>query len=49
MAERVGEALSTESSIGNVAVLLGLAFKIKRFPLCEGNFECISEARSSQE
>ena len=41
--ERVGEALGTETSIENVAVLLGPGINIKRSPLCGRNFEYLSE------
>ena len=40
---RVGEALGTETSIENVAVLLGPGINIKRSPLCGRNFEYLSE------
>ncbi|NYE18919.1 beta-glucosidase [Microbacterium immunditiarum] len=43
LAERVGEALGTEASIENVAVLLGPGINIKRSPLCGRNFEYLSE------
>lgn len=43
LAERVGEALGVESSIENVAVLLGPGANIKRSPLCGRNFEYLSE------
>ncbi|GAA2976750.1 beta-glucosidase [Microbacterium terrae] len=41
--ERVGRALGTETSIENVAVLLGPGINIKRSPLCGRNFEYLSE------
>lgn len=41
--ERVGAALGVESSIENVAVLLGPGINIKRSPLCGRNFEYFSE------
>ncbi|MFK4837612.1 glycoside hydrolase family 3 C-terminal domain-containing protein [Microbacterium sp. ZW T2_14] len=40
---RVGEALGTETSIEDVAVLLGPGINIKRSPLCGRNFEYLSE------
>ncbi|GAA1974714.1 glycoside hydrolase family 3 C-terminal domain-containing protein [Microbacterium pumilum] len=40
---RVGEALGIETSIENVAVLLGPGINIKRSPLCGRNFEYFSE------
>ncbi len=40
---RVGEALGTETSIENVAVLLGPGINIKRSPLCGRTFEYLSE------
>ncbi|WP_292830864.1 glycoside hydrolase family 3 C-terminal domain-containing protein [Microbacterium sp.] len=40
---RVGEALGTETSIEDVAVLLGPGLNIKRSPLCGRNFEYFSE------
>ncbi|MDL9979232.1 glycoside hydrolase family 3 C-terminal domain-containing protein [Microbacterium sp. ASV49] len=40
---RVGEALGIETSIENVAVLLGPGINIKRSPLCGRNFEYLSE------
>ncbi|MFK4808288.1 glycoside hydrolase family 3 C-terminal domain-containing protein [Microbacterium sp. ZW CA_36] len=40
---RVGEALGAETSIENVAVLLGPGINIKRSPLCGRNFEYLSE------
>jgi beta-glucosidase len=40
---RVGAALGTETSIENVAVLLGPGINIKRSPLCGRNFEYLSE------
>lgn len=43
LAERVGEALGTEASIEDVAVLLGPGVNIKRSPLCGRNFEYLSE------
>ena len=43
LARRVGEALGTEASIENVAVLLGPGINIKRSPLCGRNFEYLSE------
>ncbi|MEJ1153986.1 MULTISPECIES: glycoside hydrolase family 3 C-terminal domain-containing protein [Microbacterium] len=43
LVERVGEALGTETSIENVAVLLGPGINIKRSPLCGRNFEYVSE------
>lgn len=43
LVRRVGEALGTESSIENVAVLLGPGVNIKRSPLCGRNFEYLSE------
>ncbi|PWC06467.1 glycoside hydrolase family 3 C-terminal domain-containing protein [Mycetocola zhujimingii] len=43
LAERVGAALGVESSIQNVAVLLGPGVNIKRSPLCGRNFEYFSE------
>ena len=43
LAERVGEALGVESSIEDVAVLLGPGANIKRSPLCGRNFEYLSE------
>ncbi|MBN9176515.1 MAG: glycoside hydrolase family 3 C-terminal domain-containing protein [Microbacterium sp.] len=41
--ERVGRALGAETSIENVAVLLGPGINIKRSPLCGRNFEYFSE------
>ncbi len=41
--ERVGQALGAETSIENVAVLLGPGINIKRSPLCGRNFEYFSE------
>ncbi len=41
--ERVGQALGVETSIENVAVLLGPGINIKRSPLCGRNFEYFSE------
>ncbi|MGO4300178.1 glycoside hydrolase family 3 C-terminal domain-containing protein [Leifsonia sp. RAF41] len=43
LAERVGAALGVESSIEDVAVLLGPGINIKRSPLCGRNFEYLSE------
>ncbi|MBV2155053.1 glycoside hydrolase family 3 C-terminal domain-containing protein [Kitasatospora sp. SUK 42] len=43
LARRVGEALGTEASIEDVAVLLGPGINIKRSPLCGRNFEYLSE------
>lgn len=43
LAERVGMALGVESSIEDVAVLLGPGVNIKRSPLCGRNFEYFSE------
>ena len=43
LAHRVGEALGVESSIENVAVILGPGVNIKRSPLCGRNFEYFSE------
>ena len=43
LAERVGVALGVESSIEDVAVLLGPGINIKRSPLCGRNFEYLSE------
>lgn len=43
LAERVGEALGTESAIEDVAVILGPGINIKRSPLCGRNFEYMSE------
>ena len=43
LVERVGEALGVETSIENVAVLLGPGINIKRSPLCGRNFEYLSE------
>ncbi|MFE5409035.1 glycoside hydrolase family 3 C-terminal domain-containing protein [Microbacterium sp. NPDC056569] len=43
LVRRVGEALGTETSIENVAVLLGPGINIKRSPLCGRNFEYLSE------
>ncbi|WP_345800568.1 glycoside hydrolase family 3 C-terminal domain-containing protein [Microbacterium sp. AZCO] len=43
LAERVGTALGVESSIEDVAVLLGPGINIKRSPLCGRNFEYLSE------
>ncbi|MFT3797413.1 glycoside hydrolase family 3 C-terminal domain-containing protein [Microbacterium sp.] len=40
---RVGAALGAETSIENVAVLLGPGINIKRSPLCGRNFEYLSE------
>lgn len=41
--ERVGRALGVETSIEDVAVLLGPGINIKRSPLCGRNFEYASE------
>ncbi|WP_312676757.1 glycoside hydrolase family 3 C-terminal domain-containing protein [Microbacterium sp.] len=41
--DRVGQALGVETSIENVAVLLGPGINIKRSPLCGRNFEYFSE------
>ncbi|WRS29136.1 glycoside hydrolase family 3 C-terminal domain-containing protein [Actinomycetaceae bacterium MB13-C1-2] len=41
--EKVGEALGEETSIEDVAVVLGPGINIKRSPLCGRNFEYISE------
>jgi len=43
LAHRVGKALGTESSIEDVAVILGPGINIKRSPLCGRNFEYLSE------
>ena len=43
LARRVGEALGVESSIEDVAVILGPGVNIKRSPLCGRNFEYFSE------
>ncbi|WP_194410467.1 glycoside hydrolase family 3 C-terminal domain-containing protein [Microbacterium cremeum] len=43
LVHRVGEALGTEASLENVAVLLGPGINIKRSPLCGRNFEYFSE------
>lgn len=43
LAHRVGEALGVESSIEDVAVILGPGVNIKRSPLCGRNFEYFSE------
>ncbi|MBO1414495.1 glycoside hydrolase family 3 C-terminal domain-containing protein [Streptomyces sp. FH025] len=43
LVERVGRALGVETSIENVAVLLGPGVNIKRSPLCGRNFEYLSE------
>ncbi|WP_457100634.1 glycoside hydrolase family 3 C-terminal domain-containing protein [Microbacterium sp. P5_E9] len=43
LAERVGVALGVESSIEDVAVILGPGANIKRSPLCGRNFEYLSE------
>ncbi len=43
LVERVGVALGVETSIENVAVLLGPGINIKRSPLCGRNFEYFSE------
>lgn len=43
LVHRVGEALGAETSIENVAVLLGPGINIKRSPLCGRNFEYLSE------
>ncbi|MDE0546626.1 glycoside hydrolase family 3 C-terminal domain-containing protein [Microbacterium sp. C7(2022)] len=43
LVERVGQALGVETSIENVAVLLGPGINIKRSPLCGRNFEYVSE------
>ena len=43
LASRVGVALGVESSIEDVAVLLGPGINIKRSPLCGRNFEYFSE------
>ncbi len=43
LVRRVGEALGAETSIENVAVLLGPGINIKRSPLCGRNFEYLSE------
>ena len=43
LAERIGAALGVESSIEDVAVLLGPGINIKRSPLCGRNFEYFSE------
>lgn len=43
LAYRVGEALGVESSIEDVAVILGPGVNIKRSPLCGRNFEYFSE------
>ncbi|GAA2952026.1 glycoside hydrolase family 3 C-terminal domain-containing protein [Microbacterium schleiferi] len=41
--DRVGQALGAETSIEDVAVLLGPGINIKRSPLCGRNFEYFSE------
>lgn len=43
LVNRVGVALGVETSIENVAVLLGPGINIKRSPLCGRNFEYLSE------
>lgn len=43
LVERVGTALGVESSIEDVAVILGPGINIKRSPLCGRNFEYLSE------
>ncbi|MFH8251441.1 glycoside hydrolase family 3 C-terminal domain-containing protein [Microbacterium sp. B2969] len=43
LAERLGAALGVESSIEDVAVILGPGVNIKRSPLCGRNFEYLSE------
>jgi beta-glucosidase len=43
LVERVGVALGVESSIEDVAALLGPGINIKRSPLCGRNFEYFSE------
>ncbi|MGO4535325.1 glycoside hydrolase family 3 C-terminal domain-containing protein [Leifsonia sp. 2MCAF36] len=43
LAERIGAALGVESSIEDVAVILGPGINIKRSPLCGRNFEYLSE------
>ena len=43
LAYRVGKALGVESSIEDVAVILGPGANIKRSPLCGRNFEYLSE------
>ncbi|MHA7132684.1 glycoside hydrolase family 3 C-terminal domain-containing protein [Oerskovia turbata] len=43
LARRVGQALGVESSIEDVAVILGPGLNIKRSPLCGRNFEYFSE------
>lgn len=43
LVERVGQALGVETSIEDVAVLLGPGVNIKRSPLCGRNFEYFSE------
>ncbi|GAA3210532.1 glycoside hydrolase family 3 C-terminal domain-containing protein [Oerskovia jenensis] len=43
LARRVGQALGVESSIEDVAVILGPGVNIKRSPLCGRNFEYFSE------
>lgn len=43
LVHRVGEALGAETSIEDVAVLLGPGINIKRSPLCGRNFEYLSE------
>jgi len=43
LAYRVGQALGVESSIEDVAVILGPGANIKRSPLCGRNFEYFSE------
>ncbi|MGO4593837.1 glycoside hydrolase family 3 C-terminal domain-containing protein [Leifsonia sp. 2TAF2] len=43
LVERVGAALGVESSIEDVAVILGPGINIKRSPLCGRNFEYLSE------
>jgi beta-glucosidase len=43
LAYRIGEAMGVESSIEDVAVILGPGANIKRSPLCGRNFEYFSE------
>ncbi len=43
LVRRVGQALGAETSIEDVAVLLGPGINIKRSPLCGRNFEYVSE------
>ncbi|WP_434968685.1 glycoside hydrolase family 3 C-terminal domain-containing protein [Microbacterium sp. bgisy207] len=43
LVDRVGRALGVETSIEDVAVLLGPGINIKRSPLCGRNFEYFSE------